>query len=656
MTLTPERWQKARDVLHEAMQMEKTDRSAFLDSQCASDPSLRIELNELLAAEGEIGSSFLEEPAIAQAASRTDHTSVLPAGTKLGPYVVQSLIGTGGMGEVYRARDTRLDRTVAVKVIPRSLSADPFRRQRFEREARAISALQHPNICTLYDIGSQDGTEYLVMEYLEGETLAERLLKGRLSLDQTVRYATEVADALDGAHRRGIVHRDLKPANIFITTHGEAKVLDFGLAKLDEPNASSNVTPDLAVTAPEALTSPGVAMGTVAYMSPEQARGDELDARTDIFSMGAVLYEMVTGKPAFPGKTTAIIFKAILDANPAPPTQVVPALPPQLDQIVEKALEKDRNLRYQHASDMRTDLQRLKRDTESSAVGTVAVPPRMNRRLWLAISALVVLAIAIGILAYRKLIPKTFPFQKFEITQLTSGGSEKIAAISPDGKYVAFVETEGGDASIHTKQSLQVMQVAGGQVQILPPAEVDYTGLTFSHDWQYLYFVQTEAKDGYSLGTLYKIPILGGTPQRLITDVDSPVSLSPDGTQLVFVRRHEGESRLIIVKADGSEERPIAVRKVSGSFFRPAWSPDGKKIVVSCFGWNDWKSSLVEVPSQGGQGRQLTKHQWTGLAVRSTWISNGSGLLSMGREVSGHLRSLIMSLTPMERYADLRTI
>ena len=212
---------------------------------------------------------------------------MLTAGTKLGPYVVQSLLGVGGVGEVYKARDTRLNRTVAVKVLPQSLSADPVRRQSFEREARAISALQHPQHLHPLRHWFSGRHEYLVMEYLEGATLADWLSKGRLPLEQTLRYATEVADALDGAHRRGIVHRDLKPANIFLTTHGETKVLDFGLAKLGEGNASSD-KPDLAVTAPEALTSPGVAMGTVAYMSPEQARGEELDARTDIFSLGAV--------------------------------------------------------------------------------------------------------------------------------------------------------------------------------------------------------------------------------------------------------------------------------------------------------------------------------------------------------------------------------
>jgi serine/threonine protein kinase len=285
----------------------------------------------------------------------------LTSGTKLGPYEIQSLLGAGGMGEVYRARDTRLNRTVAIKVIPQHLSTDPARRQRFEREARAISALQHPNICTLHDIGHQDGTDYLVMEYLEGETLALRLVRV-LPLEQMLRFGIDVADALDAAHRRGIVHRDLKPGNIIVTAHGECKVLDFGLAKLEKDTDSDAET----VTRSELLTSPGTALGTVAYMSPEQVRGEALDARTDIFSLGTVMYEMACGKLPFFGKTSGMVFKAILDETPPAPTRLNSALPVQLDEIVSKALEKDRELRYQSAADLRTDLKRLQRDTESA--------------------------------------------------------------------------------------------------------------------------------------------------------------------------------------------------------------------------------------------------------------------------------------------------
>ena len=373
--MTPERWQKISDILHGAMRLQSAERPAFLESRCAGDSSLREEVNKLLSIEAQLDSAFLESPVAAQVSiltTSTSETSMLAAGARLGPYEVQALLGVGGMGEVYRARDTRLDRTVAVKVIGHGLSSDTLRRQRFHREARAISALQHPNICTLHDVGHQDGTDYLVMEYLEGETLAARLGKGRLPPDLTLRYAAEVADALDAAHRHGIVHRDLKPANIFLTKHGESKVLDFGLAKLEHSNSDA-YTSIATVTAPKLLTVPGLAMGTAAYMSPEQARGEELDSRTDIFSLGAVMYEMATGNPAFPGRTSALVYKAILDVTPRPLSQVVPALPEQMDRIVEKALEKDRDLRYQSAADLCTDLKRLRKNLEIGNVGNAGI-------------------------------------------------------------------------------------------------------------------------------------------------------------------------------------------------------------------------------------------------------------------------------------------
>jgi len=365
--MTPEQWQRIRPILESALELEPASRPAFLDSAC-EDAFVRREVESLLASH-ELRSSFLESPAVAQVDPDQIAVSQVActAGMKLGPYDIQSLLGAGGMGEVYRARDTRLDRTVAIKVLPAHLSSDPARKQRFEREARAIAALQHSNICTLYDVGHQSGTDYLVMEYLEGETLASRLVQGPLPLDLSLRYGVEVADALETAHRHGIVHRDLKPGNIFVTAHGECKVLDFGLAKLGEEKSSSELSTG---TEPEVLTGPGQAVGTVAYMSPEQARGEELDARTDLFSFGAVLYEMATGKLPFSGKTSAIVFKAILDEIQEAPTQLNAKLPKRLDEIVAKALEKDRDLRYQSAADLQADLNQLKRDTESARVST----------------------------------------------------------------------------------------------------------------------------------------------------------------------------------------------------------------------------------------------------------------------------------------------
>jgi eukaryotic-like serine/threonine-protein kinase len=293
----------------------------------------------------------------------------------VGPYEIVAALGAGGMGEVYRARDTRLDRTVAIKVLPAHLSSDPGLRERFDREARAISSLNHPNICTLYDVGHQDGIDFLVMEFLEGETLADRLAKGPLPLDSFLRCAIQIADALDTAHAAGVVHRDLKPANIFLTKRGQTKVLDFGLAKLArEDGTGGDANDENAPTLVGAnLTNPGSTIGTVAYMSPEQARGEDLDAQSDLFSFGIVLYEMATGQKAFTGKTQAVIFDEILHRTPADASQLNPQIPPKLDEIIGRCLEKDRELRYHSAADLRTDLKRLQRDVD---VGRVVVSTR----------------------------------------------------------------------------------------------------------------------------------------------------------------------------------------------------------------------------------------------------------------------------------------
>jgi serine/threonine protein kinase len=281
------------------------------------------------------------------------------------------------MGEVYRARDTRLERTVAIKVLPAELSSDTGLRERFDREARAISSLNHPHICILHDIGNQDGKSFLVMEYLEGETLASRLSKGPLPIDQVIRYAIEISDALDAAHTAGIVHRDLKPANIFVTKRGQTKVLDFGLAKLAADNRAGDLAADdNGPTLNDVpLTYPGTAIGTVAYMSPEQARGENLDAQSDLFSFGVVLYEMATGRQAFTGRTTAVIFNEILNKTPTPPARANPEVPPKLDEIIDRCLEKDRELRYHSAADVRANLKRVQRDLDTQRARTSSRGP-----------------------------------------------------------------------------------------------------------------------------------------------------------------------------------------------------------------------------------------------------------------------------------------
>ncbi len=377
-----DRWKQVDNLLQAALERPPAERAAFLRHACAGDESLEREVQSLLASEQEEG-SFLEGPAIevavrAIANQQTPETAGSLIGQTISHYRIVAKLGAGGMGVVYKAEDVRLHRFVALKFLPEEIARDPQALSRFEREARAASALNHPNICTIHEVEEHDDQPVIVMELLEGETLKQRIREGLLPTDELLEFGIQMSDALEAAHAKGIIHRDIKPANIFITTRGVAKILDFGLAKRVGPVAGrADDTEAPTLTIEDQLTSAGSAVGTVSYMSPEQVRAQALDARTDLFSFGVVLYEMATGQQPFRGESSGVIFDCILNRAAVPPASLNPELPTELERIIDKCLEKDRYLRYQHASEIRTDLQRLKRDAAgapSPAQGIAAQP------------------------------------------------------------------------------------------------------------------------------------------------------------------------------------------------------------------------------------------------------------------------------------------
>jgi serine/threonine protein kinase/Tol biopolymer transport system component len=575
-------------------------------------------------------------------------------GKTVSHYRILSKLGGGGMGVVYKAEDTKLRRFVALKFLPEELSKDHQALERFQREARAASALDHPNICTIHEIGEHEGQPFIVMQYLEGQTLKQRLAGKPLRTDEILDLAIQIADALEAAHSKGVIHRDIKPANIFVIPQGgtaRAKVLDFGLAKLLPSRRPAPVGETTAEATTETSggysTSSGLVLGTLAYLSPEQARGEKLDARTDLFSFGVLLYEMATGRPAFTGATTAVIHDAILNRVPISPVRLNPELPAKLEEIINKALEKDREVRYQSAADVGTDLKRLKRDTDSGRA-VAAIPPaesptpegtpslrgdssdsqviaglvkRHKKTIIALMAAVLVIAAALIYALYRAASGAPASPAALEFTLVTGSSDVRQADISPDGKYVAYVRETAG------KQSLWLKQLATeSNVQIATLGEDQCPGLAFSPDGSYVYFVRQKPLEPN--GDLYQVPFLGGTPKKMLAGISGPPAFSPDGQRIAFVRIAINEFSLLTASQDGSGERALASYKETGwsDTQRVAWSPDGKTLAFAHF---SPQPVLTTIGAEGGPAQPVAGAYWNWISDL-TWLPGSRHLIVAG--------------------------
>jgi eukaryotic-like serine/threonine-protein kinase len=598
--MTAERWQEVKEMFAQALEQKPGERAAYLNRVC-SDASLRHDVELMIAAHEQGGSGFMELPIV-------EDNEVLKSGTRLGPYEILGSAGAGGMGEVYRARDTRLNRVVAIKILAPHLADNATSRGRFEREARLIAGLNHPNICVVHDLGLQDGTSYLVMEYLEGETLASRLAKGRLPLEQTLRYAIEIADALDKAHRKGVTHRDLKPGNVMLTKSG-AKLLDFGLAKLKQGPSSSSVAPISQLPAgKDSITAQGTIVGTLQYMAPEQLQGKETDARADIFSLGAVVYEMATGNRAFEGESAASTIAKILGWEPPPISSLQPMTPGTLDRLVKRCLVKDPDERLQSAHDLKFELEWIRDAAAGSDASETAVSVRGWPRAlpWAVACVAMVAAVALGFVFMRSREAASSPTEpaRFEIP-VPEGASLSFLgsfAVSPDGRQLAFA-AKGSDGLLRLwlrpLNSLEARPLPGSESSVNDP-------FFWSPDSRFIAFGGN--------GKLKKIDVSSGQAQT-VCDTSQDIqggSWNRDGVILFSESNESGKVILMRVSANGGTPTPVTALNASrgeGVQAFPSFLPDGRHFIYWMYSTAPGKKGIyvgsLDAKAEEQDSRQL---------------------------------------------------
>lgn len=648
--ITHDRWQRIKEIFYSAQDRTAAERSDYLNEVCGDDASMREEIEALFTADAG-NENFLTSPAYEFAAGMlAGEPSEFVAGQTVGRYEILCPLGAGGMGQIYLARDGQLGRNIALKLIAQEFAADSRRVLRFEQEARAASALNHPNVCVIHEIGITDtGRHFIAMEYIQGATLRDHLGRGPLKLPEALRIAIQVGAALASAHAVGIVHRDIKPENIMLRPDGYVKVVDFGLAKLTEMLPEQQPA-DEAQTVVQ--TEPRTLMGTVKYMSPEQLRERTIDERTDIWSLGVVLYEMLTGRTPFDARARNDSVAMILAAEPARLT-FAEEVPPKYREIVKNALEKDCNKRYQTINKLTSDLSSLKRELERNSEGESTsdlyapvasshdLPkPRFGSTIFTRLKSQAILtadslfseirthkkaaifAGTTGILGLLFFLPaivnrivdhdqpvqqKTETVPGPDMKPLTNSGTSVCSAISFDGKWVAHAEEQNG------KQRLVVTNIAtSGSSVAVPPEDVEYLGTAFSRDNNYLYFTRKE-KSGP--GILYRLAWPGTNPIKLKAGVDSPISFSPQGDRFAFVRHDEATSEFLLMLSniDGSSEQVLATRKDGDRFsiYGPTWSPDASIVVCPAGHWdNGFHMKLVGFDVKDGREQLIGDRSW----------------------------------------------